>query len=175
MLHWILSLLLLFPYSEKVPIAEVERHVHRLINRERAKGKVRLLKLDSELSEIARMHSRDMAERGFFAHVNPEGKSATDRGRDEGFTCRVVEGRYVRSGLGENIYSTSAYRPVLHRPGPLPYYEMRTGEEIAIAAVHGWMESEGHRMNILQKVYRLTGIGVAVSGKDRVLVTQVFC
>jgi len=161
--------------GEKLPVADVERHVHELINAERAKARLQTLKLDEKLSAIARAHSQDMAERGFFSHINPEGKNPTARGEAADYTCRVVEARYVRVGLAENIYGTKAYRPVLHRPGPLPYYEMKTVEEVAIAAVHAWVESPGHRENLLRSVFTKTGVGVAISADDRVLITQMFC
>ena len=161
--------------AEKVPVAQVEGEVHQLINAERSKAGIKKMKLDDELSDVARAHSRDMAARDFFSHVNPEGQTPTQRGLAADYTCRVVRGQYARTGLAENIYGTKAYRRVLYRPGPIPYYEMRTAEELATAAVQAWMASPGHRENILRDGIQRTGIGVAVASDDRVLITQLFC
>jgi uncharacterized protein YkwD len=48
-------------------------------------------------------------------------------------------------------------------------------DQIAATTSKGWMDSPGHRQNILDKGYTRTGIGVAVAGDDKVYITQMFC
>ncbi|QGQ98454.1 copper amine oxidase [Paenibacillus psychroresistens] len=91
----------------------------------------------------ARKHSVDMGSNGYFAHENLAGKSPFDRMKAEGITY---------SSAGENI----AY-----------------GQQSAIFAHEGWMNSEGHRKNILTDFKRL-GVGVGLSEKDRVYYTENF-
>ncbi|MEI9809004.1 MAG: CvpA family protein [Bacteroidota bacterium] len=57
----------------------LEAKMLELINEERAKEGLKPLKADRELSLVARKHSADMFARGYFAHVNPEGKDPFDR------------------------------------------------------------------------------------------------
>lgn len=52
-----------------------------MINRERGKAGLKPLTADPELTEVARKHSRDMFERGYFSHITPEGHSPFDRMR----------------------------------------------------------------------------------------------
>jgi uncharacterized protein YkwD len=170
----ILSGVLLVLMSSAEPRA-VERHVLEKINAERAEVRLNTLRWDEDLSAIARAHSEDMLKRGYFAHVNPDGLDPTGRAAAAGYSCKVTRGEFSRTGLGENIYGTQLYKPVLYRPGPMFFHELRTSEELAIAAVKAWMESEGHRENILRSGIRRTGIGVAFGKDDRVLITQMFC
>ena len=53
--------------------------------------------------------------------------------------------------------------------------EWLTPNELAESAVQGWMNSPGHRQNILTPHWRSEGIGVAVSNDGKVLATQDFC
>ncbi|CAK4824572.1 unnamed protein product [Aphanomyces euteiches] len=91
----------------------------------------------------ARKHSEDMGSNGFFAHNNLQGKSPFDRMKAEGISYSLAS---------ENI----AY-----------------GQQSAIFAHEGWMNSEGHRKNILTDFKRL-GVGVGFGDKDRVYYTENF-
>jgi uncharacterized protein YkwD len=141
------------------PATTLERRVHDLINAERMKAGVPALTWDERLAAIARRHSADMAARHFFNHVNPDGDDPTARGRRAGYECRKkLSPTEERIGLAENLYEISGNAPV----------------DVARQSVSGWMHSPGHRQNILEKNYRSTGIGVAISG-NAVFVTQLFC
>ena len=158
----------------EVRIPDLERRVHDLINAERAKKKTDKLSFDRQLAEIARAHSADMAKRKFFNHTNPEGKNATDRGRAAGYLCQKFYGGFIRQGLAENLYRGSLYSRI-RITGTQRIYDWYSPEEIARKAVEGWMDSEGHRRNILQKTYEKEGIGIFIDADDNVYVTQVFC
>jgi uncharacterized protein YkwD len=63
---------------------DLEAQMLEMINEERRKNGLNGLKPDPEMTLVARKHSRDMFERGYFSHTNPEGKSPFDRMRDDG-------------------------------------------------------------------------------------------
>jgi len=136
----------------------VERRVHDLVNAERTKAGRRALAWDGKLAGIARAHSSDMAKRRFFDHVNPDGEDPTARGRRAGYDCRKILGERIRVGLAENLFEASG----------------AAREDIERTAVAGWMNSPGHRQNILEKNYTKSGIGVAMKG-DAIFITQLFC
>lgn len=68
-----------FTYKKAVADPELEREMLKMINEERKKNNLGLLKADPEMTAVARAHSKDMFERGYFAHVNPDGKNPFDR------------------------------------------------------------------------------------------------
>ena len=76
-------------------------------------------------------------------------------------------------GLGENIFQNWTYSSITYVNG-IPIYDWNTEEEIAQQTVDGWMNSDGHRENILSS-FHSEGIGVAVGTDDKVLITQDFC
>ncbi|MBE6910448.1 MAG: sporulation protein [Ruminococcaceae bacterium] len=111
-----------------------EREVVRLVNEERAKAGVAPLTEDGELSRIARLKSRDMRDRGYFDHNSPAYGTPFQMLRSFGITYRTA---------GENI--AMGYR---------------TPE----AVVAAWMNSPGHRANILNASYTTIGVGFVADG-----------
>jgi uncharacterized protein YkwD len=152
----------------------LEVRIHELINAERMKQKVPVLKLDNRLANVARLHSQDMAVRGFFDHLTPEGKTPTDRGRAAHYTCKKYFGEFVAEGLAENIFQNNLYNRVVMKGNDMTF-DWNSAEKIAQTTVDGWMTSPGHRRTILTPRYQRTGIGIAISSKDQVLITQLFC
>ena len=143
---------------------EIEKEVHRLVNIEREKFGLEPLEYDPELAVVAKIHSLDMSKRDFFAHENPDGEDPTDRGANLDYYCIKINAIYVTSGIGENIF-------MLNSRGGLSLYPV---EDISEKAVVGWMNSPGHRENILKKNYDSEGIGVIYTDKS-IHVTQNFC
>jgi len=163
------------PGQPDIRIPSLEHRVQDLINGTRVEHMLGSLVLDDKLSAIARAHSRDMASRGFFGHVNPDGLDATARGKRAGFACRKqVSGHSFREGLGENLYQDNLYTRV-RTIGTERSYDWNSSDDIAANSLRGWMNSQGHRHNILESVYTQTGIGIFVADDDRVYITQVFC
>jgi uncharacterized protein YkwD len=158
----------------QIRVPDLERRVHDLINTERGKKKANDLQFDRRLADIARAHSADMAKRKFFNHKNPDGKDATARGKAVGYTCRKVYSGYFTDGLAENIYQGSLYSRI-RITGNQRSYDWYSLDEMAEEIVEGWMDSPGHRRNVLEKTYEKEGIGIAVSSDHKVYVTQVFC
>src|SRR6476469_2642040 len=73
---------------------DMENQMLTLMNKQRISRKLRALDSDTLLRFVARLHSKDMAENGFFAHINLKGKSPFDRLQDYGI---------VNSYMGENL------------------------------------------------------------------------
>ncbi len=144
--------------------------VHLFVNQERKERGLNELKLDSELGLIARKHSVDMAQKGYFSHDSLNGDGPDERASKSGYHCSG--GYYV--GLAENIYQGWLYSSVSYGSGGTQY-DWLTPLEIATNAVFGWMDSPGHRGNILDPSYVRSGVGVTVSEDAKVLFTQNFC
>lgn len=68
-----------FTYENPEIRSDLETKMLELINKERAKEGLNPLKADPQETIVARAHSKDMFERGYFAHVNPDGKDPFDR------------------------------------------------------------------------------------------------
>ena len=151
--------------NPQISIPRLEQKIHALINSERQAKNIKPLVLDEQLSKIAREHSQDMVKRGFFDHVNPDGKSPRDRVRLAGYNCSKT--------TGENIFQNNLYSRVTIT-GDRKTYEWNSLDEIATSTVQGWMSSSGHRHNILSGSYLRTGVGVTIAG-EKVYITQVFC
>ncbi|WP_027715269.1 CAP domain-containing protein [Desulfuromonas sp. TF] len=152
--------------------------IHELVNKERAKNDLPPLKWNEALAEIARKHSEDMSEKGYFSHTNPRGETPTERGAKAGFTCRKEYGLAFRTGLAENLAQNSLFHAVRYTVGPGGKTRERlwnTLEEIAGSTVQGWMKSEGHRKNILNPGYATEGIGIGFTEDGKVYITQMFC
>lgn len=157
----------------RVNIPELEKRIHALINKERKKHGLSPLAWDDRLSQIARSHSGDMARRNYFSHDSPEGRDFSYRYKEGGFSCAARVGNRIYGGA-ENIFQNNLYDRVMIKDGRR-YYDWNTMEKIAESTVQGWMNSPGHRKNILAPHLLSEGIGVAVSTDDKVYITENFC
>ena len=92
------------------------------------------------LQRAAELHSLDMATRDFFDHVNPDGVHSD---------ARIVRQGYPALLVGEN----------------LAWGEMVKSTPAAIVSM--WMNSPGHRANVLEPQYREIGIGLAYDAPER--------
>ena len=140
-------------------VSDLELKVHAGINAERAKNGSAPLRWEEQLAAVARAHSDDMTRRGYFSHDTPEGLGPSDRIDRAGYSC--WKGSHY--GVAENI----AIETTL---GNL--------DRTAAEAVRGWMNSPGHRTNLLGRQYDRTGIGASFGtwrGYKAVYLTQVFC
>lgn len=111
-----------------------EKEVVRLVNKERTSRGLKPLTQNWELSRVARYKSQDMKDNRYFAHNSPTYGSPGKMIRDFGISYR---------SYGENIakgYSTPQ------------------------AVVDGWMNSSGHRQNILNPSFTQIGVGYVASG-----------
>ncbi|MFH0830090.1 MAG: CAP domain-containing protein [Candidatus Aenigmatarchaeota archaeon] len=154
---------------------EIEARVHYLINEQREENGLDPLGYDNALASIARAHSRDMARRNFFAHENPDGLSPSDRADRAGYKSFKDHGTYTTNGIAENILQTNLATSVTHINGVPTSYNWRTMDRLVESAVDGWMNSPGHRKNILTATYEKEGIGVVIGPENKVYMTEDFC
>jgi uncharacterized protein YkwD len=126
-----------------------------LVNGERARFGTQALIEDPHLSSAASGHSRDMVDQHYFEHTSPAGQTLLARIRASGF----IPNDRVGYALGENI----------------AWGTLWLGTPRAI--VRAWMDSPGHRANILNGGYRYSGIGIdpeIVGGQAGGMYTQDF-
>lgn len=159
----------------KIIIDELEKEIHRLVNAERTKRSLAPLSWDEKLRIIAREHSKDMAQQNFFDHVNPDGETPTERGLAKGYNCTRYYATYKKTGVAENIYQNNLYTTYDYRGDSIVSYNWSTNEEIAKSTVEGWMKSDYHRKNILDKNHGSEGIGVYIDDNHKVWITENFC
>ena len=131
-------------------MSEVEQLIYNKVNEERAKANLSPLSYNSTLENYARVKSKDMGDRGYFSHNDPEGRYITDKMREDGFSY---------SAWAENIAYISGNTDANY---------------LATTFMNNWMNSAGHRANILTTNCNSIGIGVyVINGK--VYATQEFC
>ena len=154
---------------------KIEYLVHDLTNQERKNHGLSQLVFDSEITQIARGHSQDMASREYFAHETPEGFTPSDRAEQAGYFCQKIVGLQIYSGIAENIFQGYLFNSYYTLNGEITSYDWSSEEEIAKTTVEGWMNSPGHRDNILTDIFDREGIGVEIMQDNKVYVTQNFC
>lgn len=115
-------------------VSDYEKEVVNLVNNIRKDYGLSPLKLNSELSAVARLKSSDMREKGYFSHTSPTYGSPFDMMKTFGIKYRTA---------GENI---------------------AMGYRTPQAVVDGWMNSEGHRENILNPSFTEIGVGYIANG-----------
>lgn len=141
----------------RLDVQKIEDQIYAMTNEKRAEHGLRPLTCDTELDAIARAHSDDMAERGYYTHDTPEGLTPTDRAQMAGYYCQ----KRSHVGLGENLMKM--YTPfVIHE------------KTLSIEAIDAWMDSSGHRQNMLHPDYDRIGIGVGTKASVA-YATQNFC
>ena len=115
-------------------VSSYETQVVELVNEIRAQYGLTPLTLNWQLSRVARYKSQDMADNNYFSHNSPTYGSPFQMMKQFGITYRTA---------GENIAS---------------------GYSSARAVVNAWMNSEGHRANILNASYTQIGVGYVADG-----------
>ncbi len=154
-------------------VADLEKKIHALINRERKQHGLAPLAMDHALAVIARKHSQDMAVRKYFDHISPDGHDFSYRYHQAGYSCSLREGNIIFAGA-ENIALNHLYDSVTTINGEA-FYDWNSQDRIAETTVQGWMQSPGHRKNILTPQWRNEGIGIVISPDGKVYITQNFC
>lgn len=145
------------PAAEELDAGRIEKLIHERVNNIRAKHSLGRLRYSVPVADVAEEHSRHMLIHGYFAHQQPDGDDIGDRYDWGGMRCQAK---------GENIYQLK-----------FEGYGY-TESEIARMAVEAWMDSPGHRENILRSRWEFEGIGVVAGQQDGltvVKVTQEFC
>jgi uncharacterized protein YkwD len=166
------------PQAQAIPkpsirVQDLEQRIHILINRERKTHGFSGIAWDDKLARIARKHSKDMASRTYFSHESPEGRDFFFRYQEQGYTCSIRTGTTIHMGA-ENIALGHLYRSIRTVNGVVSY-DWDTIDQIAQKTVQGWMNSPGHRKNILTPHWQNEGIGIFFATDGAVYVTQNFC
>ena len=112
----------------------IETQVQQLVNQERSKAGLQPLQMDWELQRTARTKACDMAQKGYFSHTSPTYGSPFDMMKQFGISYRTA---------GENIAQGQ-----------------RTPQEV----MQSWMNSQGHRENILKREFTHIGVGYCEQG-----------
>ncbi len=156
----------------KLDIPGLEGQVHTLINSERDKRGLKPLKWNEEVVEVARQHSQYLADlnTGFKTDLYIDHMDGNGTYHDTRLRKREV---YYFFSSGENIHGSSIvkeYYAVGSRA-----YSYHSQDEMAENAVTGWMDSPGHKDNILASEYDEAGIGIAADSTGTIYIfTQVF-
>jgi len=119
--------------------------------------------------------AQDRGGRGYFAHLTPEGLDPTARGGLSGYECRKDYVSHHTYGLAENIFLGHTYSAYMIEGVKSTYSWAADEEAVARSIVGGWVDSPGHRANILDCSYGRIGVGVAISPDEEVYATQNFC
>jgi uncharacterized protein YkwD len=127
--------------------AAVEAALHLAVNAERERNRLIPLARVAELDAVARAHSKDMAARGYLAHVNPDGLNPLERIQAAGISGFTL--------AGENAGLTDRSDP--------------SGE-----ILRNWIASPVHADNLYAPPFNRTGIGIARAANGTWYVTQLY-
>lgn len=130
--------------SGSVVPGSMTSQVVTLVNKERASNGLQPVASDSQLAKLAQMKAEDMAKNGYFSHTSPTYGSAFDMMKTYGVSYKTA---------GENIAK---------------------GQKTAEAVMNGWMNSSGHRANILKSDYTKIGVGYAKASDGTTYWVQIF-
>jgi uncharacterized YkwD family protein/spore coat assembly protein SafA len=120
--------------SQDFSVLSYEKQVVELVNKERTQRGLKALEQDWELSRVARYKSQDMKDNNYFSHTSPTYGSPFQMMKSFGITYKTA---------GENI---------------------ARGYNTPESVVNGWMNSSGHRANILNSSFTRIGVGYVQNG-----------
>lgn len=131
---------------------QLEIAIYEEVNERRIDADLEPLVHSERVRLIARLHSKDMADRNFFSHTNPDGDGSRER-----------HSRYNGcEHTNENIFKW-------------PQITTYDPDEISNEAVDWWANSPGHNSNMMSEYRTVTGVGVHVTDNGTLYVTQDFC
>ena len=130
--------------TETGTFSSFQQEVVRLVNVERSKRGLKELSFNTKLSNVATLKSQDMINKNYFSHTSPTYGSPFDMMKQFNISYRTA---------GENI---------------------AMGQKTPAEVVKAWMNSQGHRENILSSNFTEIGIGVAKSSNGTLYWTQMF-
>mgnify|MGYP002338717261 CR=1 FL=1 len=135
---------------------DLQQQLHEEVSNRRTERGLPSLEQSALLHNVALYHSQDMANNSYFAHTGPNGETLKQRYSSFDVSC---EG-------GENIWLSTDVAAA------------NDESEMAKTIVDAWMNSPGHRENLLNPRWRTEGFGIAtgvIEGEESILVTQNFC
>lgn len=132
------------PNTSNNQFVAYQKEVLDLVNKERAKVGASPLKLNAELSKVATEKSQDMINKNYFDHISPIYGSPFDMMKRFGISYKSA---------AENI---------------------AMGQKNPSEVMNSWMNSNGHRKNILSSSYTEIGVGIAKASNGQLYWTQMF-
>lgn len=111
-----------------------------LHNAERARRSLPALRLNPQLGAAAQAHSDAMATGDFFAHVSPDGRGPVQRARRAGYPPGAAVGENLAWG--------------------------EESEATPVRIMQGWMNSRGHRENVVRRGWVEMGVGVTLGAPE---------
>lgn len=136
-LSWAKALLVALAVATPVQAESTADAVLSAVNAARAKAGCGPLQIDARLTAAAKGHARAMAEQNFFGHAGKDGSR---------FSSRIAKQGYSYWAAAENIAA---------------------GQSSAGQVVASWLNSAGHRRNILDCRMKDTGIAMVYQADDR--------
>jgi uncharacterized protein YkwD len=135
-------------YSEsEADLSNLEQQVYQRINAARNDHQAPLLSWNEKVAVEAKRHAKNMVDRGFYTHEDPERGELDKRLDDSGIDwIRCAENIYRENGLSKPVED----------------------------AVKSWLQSPGHRSNMLDTDFSETGIGAAASRNGTIYIVQIF-
>lgn len=156
LLFWVVTLTLLSTCHTTVPplnISALEAEIHQQTNQLRAEQQLEPLQSLDMLSTIARAHSKDMSERQFFEHINPDGLAPHER---------------LSNGLPEAINMYSGENLAKHSQDNFDT------SALAAELMRLWIASPDHLAQLTTPEFRHLGVGVFQDDAGVVYATQTF-
>ncbi|MGM0447081.1 MAG: CAP domain-containing protein [Methanobacteriota archaeon] len=146
--------------STEINETQVEQLVSEEVNQRRSERGLSQLSESASLNEQSRLHSDDMAAHDDLAHDLPG--STTDE-RLSRASCPTGGENVAQSWVFEDIETESGTEYLTDE------------EELANSLTRQWMNSPGHRENILRTQWSETGVGITITDENKVYATQMFC
>jgi len=133
-------------YAEETYLLDDERlQIVTLINQVRMDNGAQNLTFSETLSQVATLRACDMFNRNYFSHYTPDGK--------------IIFINFLKAnGIG---YRDSGENLAKGKPA-----SRITPEKV----VNAWLASDGHKYNLIRKVYRKIGVGIEVRGEEKIVV-----
>jgi uncharacterized protein YkwD len=128
-------------------LREIERQVYKEVNQLRQSANIGQLSWNETLAAEARQHAQNMAGNRFFAHEDPERGDLANRLNQLGIKWHRC---------AENLYEKSR------------------SNDPAKEAVGAWFDSPGHRRNMMNSVFRYTGVGAALQPDGTLIIVQQY-
>ena len=121
-----------------------EKEILDLTNSFRARNGLSALSWSDAAAKAARLHSKDMADNNYFSHTGLNGSTPSQRLKAQGISF-TASGENIIGGYGNALHSSN-----------------------------GWMNSSGHRSNLLHKSFQYLGVGYVLGGSYGNYATQNF-
>lgn len=165
-------------HQEGVNLTKTETLFIEFLNEERKNRSLGIVEKGGVLTEMGRKHSRDMALKEYFDHVEPDGDTINDRFRKNGLIpeCNLpIKGtdRYY-SGT-ENIAKSHIHSEVSYDWAKGGTYYVSDEEDLAWALFQMWMHSKGHREAMLVYSADEAGLGLYITDDNVVYASLELC